>query len=145
MHENGTGVIFDEQVQEAPSYFEDESFPLTGLTDLRKYIKNQNIQIEARSSADTEMKEAELKKERVLQYNIYTLKDCERWFYFLKENFMKPTQTALAANVNYGTLEKTRLKIIPNKTLNIPVSKLNGRFYGNNPKRSRKLGLNSDE
>lgn len=38
---------------------------------------------------------------------------------------MKPTQTALAANVNYSTLEKTRLKIIPNKTLNISVSKLN--------------------
>lgn len=77
-YENDTGDVFDEQVQEAPSYFEDESFPLTGLTDLRKYTKNQNIQIEARSSVDTEMKEAELKKERVLQYNIYTLEDCER-------------------------------------------------------------------
>ncbi|KAG0762911.1 hypothetical protein G6F57_002350 [Rhizopus arrhizus] len=77
-YENGTGDIFDEQVQEAPSYFEDKSFPLTGLTDLRKYIKNQNIQVEARSSADAEMKEAELKKERVLQYNVYTLEDCER-------------------------------------------------------------------
>lgn len=105
-YENGTGDIFDEQVQEAPSYFEDKSFPLTGLTDLRKYIKNQNIQVEARSSADAEMKEAELKKERFLQYNVYTLEDCERQFYFLKEKLMKPTQAALAANVNYGTARK---------------------------------------
>ncbi|KAG2199930.1 hypothetical protein INT47_009256 [Mucor saturninus] len=106
---NGTSNIFDEQVQEASGYFDDKSFPLTGLTDLRKYIKNQDIQVEARSSADTEMKEAELKKERVLQYNIYTLEDCERWFYFLKEKLIKPTQAALAAlaaNINYGTARK---------------------------------------
>lgn len=66
-YENGTGDIFDKQGQEAPSYVEDKSFRLKGLTDLRKYIKNQNIQVEARSSADAEVKEAELKKERVLQ------------------------------------------------------------------------------
>ncbi|KAI9282635.1 hypothetical protein BY458DRAFT_552247 [Sporodiniella umbellata] len=76
--ENGTGNIFDEQAQETPGYFEDKLFPLT-----------------ARSSADTEMKEAELKKERVLQYNIYTLEDSAL-----------AALAALAANINYGIARK---------------------------------------
>ncbi|KAG2225439.1 hypothetical protein INT45_010075 [Circinella minor] len=43
-YEDGTGGIFDEQGQEAPSYIEDKSFHLKKLTDLRKYIKNQEVQ-----------------------------------------------------------------------------------------------------
>ncbi|KAG1167496.1 hypothetical protein G6F36_012526 [Rhizopus arrhizus] len=74
-YEDGTGGIFDEQGQEAPSYVEDKSFRLKKLTDLRKYIKNQKVQVETRSPADTEMKEAEPKKERDLQYNVYTFED----------------------------------------------------------------------
>ncbi|KAG1046942.1 hypothetical protein G6F43_010590 [Rhizopus delemar] len=74
-YEDGTGGIFDEQGQEAPSYVEDKSFRLKKLTDLRKYIKSQKVQVETRSPADTEMKEAEPKKERDMQYNVYTFED----------------------------------------------------------------------
>jgi hypothetical protein len=105
-YENGTGDIFNEQGQEAPDYVEDKSFRLKSLTDLQKYIKNQNVQVEARSSADTEMKETKPKKERDIQYNVYTLEDRKRYFYFLKEKLMKPKQAALAANVNYDTARK---------------------------------------
>lgn len=64
---------------------------------------------------------------------------------------------ALLANGKRHTKEDLRKnpvkKKTPNKTLNIPVSKLNENhkthlinfFDGNNPKRSRKLGLDSDE
>jgi hypothetical protein len=99
-YESGTGEIRDEQGQEAPSYVEDKSFRLKSLTDFRKYIKNQDVQIEARSSVDIEMKEAEPKKERDLQYNIYTLEDRNRYFYFLKEKLMKLKEAAQATNVN---------------------------------------------
>ncbi|KAI8879976.1 hypothetical protein K501DRAFT_192399, partial [Backusella circina FSU 941] len=81
-YENGTGEIFDEQGQEAPNYVEDKSFRLKSLTDLRKYIKHQDVQIEERSSADTEMKEVEPKKERDLQYNVYILDGRKRYFSF---------------------------------------------------------------
>ncbi|RCH82927.1 hypothetical protein CU098_009331, partial [Rhizopus stolonifer] len=86
---NGTDEIRDKQGQEAPN--------------LRKYIKNQDVQIEARSSADTGIKEAEPKKERDLQYNDYTLEDRNHYFYFLKEKLIKPREAAQAANVNYET------------------------------------------
>lgn len=123
-YENGTGDIFNEQGQEAPDYVEDKSFRLKSLTDLQKYIKNQNVQVEARSSADTEMKETKPKKERDIQYNVYTLEDRKRYFYFLKEKLMKPKQAALAANVNYDTARKWKKKTYEDDLeRNIPVKK----------------------
>lgn len=122
-YEDGTGGIFDEQGQEAPSYVEDKSFRLKKLTDLRKYIKNQEVQVETRSPADTEMKEAEPKKERDLQYNVYTFEDRKRYFYFLKEKLMKPKQAAIAANVNYNTARKWKQTYEDDPERNIPVKK----------------------
>ncbi|KAG2209381.1 hypothetical protein INT45_010803, partial [Circinella minor] len=128
-YEDGTGGIFDEQGQEAPSYVEDKSFRLKKLTDLRKYIKNQEVQVEARSPADTEMKEAEPKKERDLQYNIYTFEDRKRYFYFLKEKLMKPKQAAIAANVNYDTACKWKQTYEDDPERNIPIKKTNKTIY----------------
>ncbi|KAI8884563.1 hypothetical protein K501DRAFT_181997 [Backusella circina FSU 941] len=127
-YEDGTGGIFDEQGQEASSYVEDRSFRLKNLTDLRKYIKNQDVQVEARSPADTEMKEAEPKKERNLQYNVYTFEDRKRYFYFLKEKLMKPKQAAIAAiaaNVNYDTARKWKQTYENDPERNVPVKKTN--------------------
>jgi hypothetical protein len=133
-YENGIGEIRDEQGQEAPIYVEDKSFRLKSLTDLRRYIQNQDVQIEAKSSVDTEMKEAEPKKERDLQYNLYTLEDRNRYVYFLKEKLMKPKKAAQAANVNYNTAhrwekntrmilrEKSRLKKRIKHLIDPPVS-----------------------
>ncbi|KAI7846699.1 hypothetical protein BDC45DRAFT_542629 [Circinella umbellata] len=109
-YEDSTGGIFDEQGQEAPSY----------------YIKNQEVQVEARSPADTEMKEAEPKKERDLQYNIYTFEDRKRYFYFLKEKLMKPKQ---AANVNYDTARKWKQTYEDDPERNIPIKKTNKTIY----------------
>lgn len=128
-YEDGTGGIFDEQGQEAPSYVEDKSFRLKKLTDLRKYIKNQEVQVEARSPADTEMKETEPKKERDLQYNIYTFEDRKRYFYFLKEKLMKPKQAAIAANVNYDTARKWKQTYEDDPERNIPIKKTNKTIY----------------
>lgn len=41
------------------------------------------------------------KKERTLEYNVNTMEDCRRYFYFLKEKLIKPKDAAFAANVNY--------------------------------------------
>lgn len=140
-YENGTGNIFDGQVQESPGYFEYKSFPLTGLTDLRKYIKNQDIQVEARSSADTEMKEAELSREFYSIISIHS-KIVSVGFIFegkaYETNASSPSSTSstssqyqlwhcsqMEKDIQRKTLEKPRLKKIPNKTLNIPTSKLN--------------------
>ncbi|KAG1138408.1 hypothetical protein G6F37_010537 [Rhizopus arrhizus] len=59
--------------------------------------------INAGSSEDTEMKEAPPKKERSVEYNVYTDEDRRRHFYFLKEKLMKPKQAANTANVNFNT------------------------------------------
>ena len=54
---------------------------------------------------DTIMEEVTAKKERSRQYNVYTLEDRKRYFYYLKEKLMKPREAAQAANVNYDTAQ----------------------------------------
>ncbi|KAI8073520.1 uncharacterized protein B0P05DRAFT_573053 [Gilbertella persicaria] len=120
-YEDGTGGIFDEQGQEAPSYVEDKSFRLKKLTDLRKYIKSQEVQVE--------MKEAEPKKERDLQHNVYTFEDRKYYFYFLKERLMKPKQAAIAANVNYHTACKWKQTYEDDPERSISVKKTNKTIY----------------
>ncbi|KAI8883914.1 hypothetical protein K501DRAFT_323245 [Backusella circina FSU 941] len=56
------GGIFDEQGQKAPSY----------------YIRNQDVQVEAKSPANTEMNEAEPKKERDLQTPVSQLNEAHK-------------------------------------------------------------------
>ncbi|KAG2191488.1 hypothetical protein INT47_004432 [Mucor saturninus] len=106
-YEDGTGGIFDEQGQEVPSYVDDKSFRSKKLTELRKYIKNQEVQVEARSPADTKMKEAVPKKERDLQYN----------------------KAAIAANVNYATVRKWKQTYDDDPERNITIKKINKTIY----------------
>ncbi|KAI8880191.1 hypothetical protein K501DRAFT_287024 [Backusella circina FSU 941] len=127
--------MVDEQGEEATTFVEEKSFRLKSLTDLRKYIKNQEVQFET-TPADTVMEEATSKRERNLEYNVYTNEDRRRYFYFIQEKLMKPKQAAVAANVNYDTARKWRKaynddpeKKVPTKmmnlTMNRPVSQLN--------------------
>lgn len=85
---------------------------------------------------DTVMSEATPRKERPHQYNVYTIEDRKRYFYFLKEKLMKPKEAAKAANVNYDTARKWKKtyeedpeREIPTKKTNLgsnrPVSQLN--------------------
>ncbi|KAI8885960.1 hypothetical protein K501DRAFT_178718, partial [Backusella circina FSU 941] len=74
---------------------------------------------------DTEMKEAEPKKERDLQCNVYTLEYRKRYFYFLKEKHMKPKEEASAANVNYDTARKWKKTYDDDPERDIPVKKTN--------------------
>ncbi|KAI9265512.1 hypothetical protein EDC94DRAFT_487799, partial [Helicostylum pulchrum] len=77
-YEDGTGNIFDYSGQQAPTFVKETSFRLKNLTDLRKCIKNKDVQLEL----TTIMKEVAPKKERALQYNIHTIEDRKRYFYF---------------------------------------------------------------
>ena len=79
--EGGAGILFNEQGQEASSYVEEKSFRLKRLTDLKKYVK-KHVQIETATSEDIEMEEVPPKKERSLEYNVYTDEDRRRYFYF---------------------------------------------------------------
>ncbi|KAG2226017.1 hypothetical protein INT45_002483 [Circinella minor] len=112
------------------------SFRLKRLTDLKKYVKKQDVQIETATSEDIEMEEVPPKKERFLEYNIYTDEDRRRYFYFLKYKLMKPKEAAIGANVNYHTTRKWKKaqaddpegKIptkVTNKTPGRPASQLN--------------------
>ncbi|KAI8874876.1 hypothetical protein K501DRAFT_164231, partial [Backusella circina FSU 941] len=57
------------------------------------------------------------------QYNVYTLEDRKRYFYFLKEKLMKPKEAASAANVNYDTARKWKKTYEDDPERNIPVKK----------------------
>ncbi|KAI7852648.1 hypothetical protein BDC45DRAFT_416974, partial [Circinella umbellata] len=74
--------FLNEQGQEASSYVEEKSFRLKRLTDLKKYVKKQDVQIEIATSEDIEMEEVPPKKEISLEYNVYTDEDRRRYFYF---------------------------------------------------------------
>ncbi|KAI8890715.1 hypothetical protein K501DRAFT_308819 [Backusella circina FSU 941] len=52
------------------------------------------------------MTEAAPKKERTSAYNIYSDEDRRRYFYFIQQKLMKPSEAAKAANVNYETARK---------------------------------------
>ncbi|KAG2192802.1 hypothetical protein INT47_005349 [Mucor saturninus] len=124
-YEDGTGNIRDDRGQEAPSFVEETSFPLKKLTDLRKCIKSKDIQFEMPISNDITMEEASPKKERTLQYNVYTIEDRKRYLYFLKEKLMKSKQAAEAANVNYDTARKWKKAYEDDPERNIPTKKTN--------------------
>ncbi|KAI9249100.1 hypothetical protein EDC94DRAFT_527855, partial [Helicostylum pulchrum] len=61
------------------TFVEETSFCLKSLTDLRKCIKSKDVQLESATMNDTIMKEVAPKKERALQYNIYTIEDRKRY------------------------------------------------------------------
>ncbi|KAI9354168.1 hypothetical protein BD770DRAFT_294199, partial [Pilaira anomala] len=82
-YEDGTRNITDARGQEAPAFVEEPSFRLKSLTDLRKCIKNRDVQVEFPTATnDVVMEEVSSKKERVVQYNVYTFEDRKRYFYF---------------------------------------------------------------
>ncbi len=124
-YEDGAGNLIDEQGEQAKTYVEEKSFRLKRLTDLRKYIKNKDLQFETISLDDTVMKEASPKKERPLEYNVYTMEDRRRYFYFLKEKLMKPKDAAIAANVNYNTARKWKKAYEDDPERKIPIKKTN--------------------
>ncbi|KAG2237154.1 hypothetical protein INT48_004656 [Thamnidium elegans] len=101
-YENGRGDVVDESGNEPDAYLVESSFRLTNLTNLKKYIKNKKVPIEDEAN-DVEMKETLPKKERISTYNTYSDYDRRRYFYFVKEKLMTPSQAAKAANVHYET------------------------------------------
>ncbi|KAG1449432.1 hypothetical protein G6F56_008644 [Rhizopus delemar] len=74
---------------------------------------------------DTVMSEATHKKEKPHQYNVYTIEDRKRYFYFLKEKLMKPKEAVKAANVNYDTARKGKKTYEENPEREIPTKKTN--------------------
>ncbi|KAG2203047.1 hypothetical protein INT47_013263 [Mucor saturninus] len=100
-----------------------KKYPLKKLTGLRKCIKSKDIQFELPISNDVTMEEASPKKERTLQYNVYTIEDRKQYFYFLKEKLLKPKQAAEAANVNYDTARKWIKAYEDGPERNIPTKK----------------------
>lgn len=125
-YEDGTGNITDARGQEAPAFIEEPSFRLKSLTDLRKCIKNRDVQVEFPAPAnDIVMEEVSPKKERASQYNVYTFEDRKRYFYFLKMKLMKPKEAAKAANVNYDTARKWKYTYENDPERNIPSKKTN--------------------
>lgn len=105
-YEDGNGNIINDRGEQAPTFVEGSSFRLKSLTDLRKCIKSKDAQLESTALNDTVLKEVATKKERALQYSVYTMEDCRRYFYFLKEKLMKPKEAVKTANVNYDTARK---------------------------------------
>jgi transposase len=69
------------------------------------------------------MREAAPRKERSQQYNVYTIEDRKRYFYFLKEKLMKPKEAAKAANVNYDTARKWKKTYEEDPEREIPTKK----------------------
>ncbi|KAI9362755.1 hypothetical protein BD770DRAFT_440702 [Pilaira anomala] len=63
---------------QAPTLVEESLFCLKSLTDLRKCIKNKDAQLESTTMNDTVIKKVATKKERALQYNVYTMEDRRR-------------------------------------------------------------------
>ncbi|EIE84689.1 hypothetical protein RO3G_09399 [Rhizopus delemar RA 99-880] len=80
-YEDGHGSIMNEEGKEATSILEEKSFRLKSLADLRKFIKNQKLQLEV-NECDVIMEDSQPKKERATQYNVYTDKDRRRYFFF---------------------------------------------------------------
>jgi hypothetical protein len=59
----------NEERKEATSILEEKLFRLKSLTDLRKSIKNQKLQLEV-NECDVVMEDPQPKKERATQYNV---------------------------------------------------------------------------
>ncbi|RCH82611.1 hypothetical protein CU098_008558 [Rhizopus stolonifer] len=134
-YEDGTGNIVDDQGQQATTFIEEKSFRLKSLTDLRKCIKNKNVQVDLTTMHGTMMSEATPRKERPHQYNVYTIEDRKRYFYFLKEKLMKPREAAKAAkaaNVNYDTARKWKKTYEEDPEREIPTKKNKSWFTVNN-------------
>lgn len=124
-HEDGRGKIVDESGKEAPAFLVDPSFRLTNLTNLQKYIKNAKVVTEIDPVKDTDMSEAPVKKERATIYNTYSDEDRIRYFYFIQQKLMKPSEAAKAANVNYETARKWVTEYNKDPEKKIPVKKTN--------------------
>ena len=101
-YENGRGDIVDDSGNEPDAYLVQPSFRSTNLTNLKKYIKNKKVPIEDEAN-DVEMKEAQIKKDRLSTHNTYSDDDRKGYFYFIRERLMTPSQAAKAANVHYET------------------------------------------
>lgn len=123
-YENGRGDIVDDSGNEPDAYLVEPSFRLTNLTNLKKYIKNKKVPIEDEAN-DVEMKEAPTKKERFSTYNTYSDDDHKRYFYFIKEKLMTPSQAVKAANVQYETAQKWKTANEKNLEEGIPLKKTN--------------------
>ena len=91
-YEDDSSNLVDERGEEATAFVEEKSFCLNKLADLRKYIKNQEVQIET-TPADTVMEETTSKKERNIEYNVYTNKD--RRCYFIQNKIYEDKRTLL--------------------------------------------------
>lgn len=124
-YEDGRGRVFNESGEEASTFFVEPSFRLTNLTNLQEYIKNKKVVTEVEACKDTEMTEKPIEKERNLVYNIYTVEERQRYFYYLQQRLMKPTEAAKAGNVNPETARKWKLAYDKDPNKQIPVKKTN--------------------
>ncbi|KAG1082940.1 hypothetical protein G6F42_022386 [Rhizopus arrhizus] len=61
---------------------------------------------EIEPAKDTDMSEVPVKKERTTIYNTYSDEDRRRYFYFIQQKLMKPSEAAKASNVNYEAARK---------------------------------------
>ncbi|KAL7334684.1 hypothetical protein PS15p_200275 [Mucor circinelloides] len=71
------------------------------------------------------MSEAPAKKERATIYNTYSDEDRTRYFYFIQQKLMEPSEAAKAANVNYETARKWVTEYNKDPEKKIPVKKTN--------------------
>jgi hypothetical protein len=78
------------------------------LTNLHKYIKNKKVVTESEEPKDTDMREEFSKKERSAAHNVYSDEDRRRYFYFILEKLMAPSQAAKDVNVDYKTVRKLK-------------------------------------
>jgi len=124
-HEDDKGKIVDESGKEAAAFLVDPSFRLTNLTNLQIYMKNAKVVTEIDPVKDTDMSEAPAKKERATIYNTYSDEDRTRYFYFIQQKLMEPSEAAKAANVNYETARKWVTEYNKDPEKKIPVKKTN--------------------
>lgn len=121
-HEDGRGGIVDESGNEAAAFVVESSFRLTNLTNLQKYIKHKKVIVDDEPK-DTDMQEAPPKKERISTYNTYTDEDRRRYFYFIHERLLKPSEAARLANVNPETARKWKRAYKNDPENKIPLKK----------------------
>ncbi|GAA5815906.1 hypothetical protein MFLAVUS_009425 [Mucor flavus] len=95
-YEDGTGNIINDRPQQAPTSVEESSFRLKSLAELRKCIKNKDVQLEVTAPNDTVMVKVAPKKEQARKYNVYTIGD---------QKLMKPKEAAKAANDATATIQ----------------------------------------
>ncbi|CEP18324.1 hypothetical protein [Parasitella parasitica] len=124
-HQDGRDSILDESGQEASAFVVESSFRLKKLTNLHEYVKNKPVAVEVEEPKDTEMTEAAPKKERTSAYNIYSDEDRRRYFYFIQQKLINPSEAAKAANVNYETARKWKTAYNKDPEKNIPLKKTN--------------------